>query len=132
MFIAPVEDVKKKRRKELRSSTRTTTTSYQFLAKLSKKVTVVVPNMDLLSGNECNARQGKCCKKAGQKKHGEHSSILTIPKVFVRNWLDRVENYFDKTALEDHSYVETRSDRIQDTKQLGTQIESRRSKTSND
>ena len=85
--------------------------------------------MDLLSGNECNARQGKCCKKNGQKKHGEHSSILTIPKVFVRNWLDRVENYFDKTALGDHSYVETRSDRIQNTKQLGTQIESRRCST---
>ena len=59
---------KKKRRKELRSSTRTTTTSYQFLAKLSKKVTVVVPNMEILSGNECNARQGKCCKNSGLKE----------------------------------------------------------------
>ena len=44
-----VEDVLNLRR-ELRSWTRTTTTSYQL-------------NMDLLNGNECAAKLRKCCRK---------------------------------------------------------------------
>ena len=70
-----VEDALK-HRKELRMSTRATTTSYPFLASLSKRITSAVPDMDLLSDNGCFTRQKKCRKKAHQEKHGSHSSIL--------------------------------------------------------
>ena len=62
LSIALVEDVKN-RRKELKSSTRTTTTSHQFLAMLLKRITVAVPKMDLLSDSECTTRLQTCCKK---------------------------------------------------------------------
>ena len=62
LFIAMVEDVQN-RRKELRSTTRTTTTSYQFLVVLLERITLAVPNMDLLKDNECISRLRKCCKK---------------------------------------------------------------------
>ena len=51
LFIALAEDVEN-RRKELRSSTRTTTI-----------ITLPVPNMDLLNDSESCTRLRKCCKK---------------------------------------------------------------------
>ena len=51
----------------LQSSKRTKeldkTTSNQLQALLSKRTPFAMPNMDLLSGNECTARLRKCCKK---------------------------------------------------------------------
>ena len=58
--------------------------------------------------------------KAGQKKHGEHSSILarwhsdckyrtSLTRI---GWTEQVIMLFDRIALETHSYVATKAERI--------------------
>ena len=123
LFIALVEDVSN-RRKELRRSTRTTTTSYQFLAMLSKRITVAVPNMDLLSDSECTTRPRICCKKLVNPSMDDtipysKDGIVTpnIESVLSDiGWTEEQIIEYDKIALEDHSHVATRAERIQDSK----------------
>ena len=58
--------------------------------------------------------------KAGQRKHGEHSSILArcLSDYKYRNsltrigWTEQDIMLFDRIALESHSYVATRFERI--------------------
>ena len=113
---------------------RTTTTSCQFLAMLSKRITLVVPNMDLLNGNECTARLRKCCKKLVnpsmeeinpylERWHKDEQDRKSLSEI---RWTEEQIIEYDKIALEDHSYVARRSERIHKYKTLGTQIEPRR------
>ena len=54
----------KSSQKKSKSTTRTTTTSYQFLTMLSERITVVVPNRDRQKDNECIPRLRRYCKKS--------------------------------------------------------------------
>ena len=119
-----MEDVKNLR-KELRSWTRTTTTSYQFQAFLSKRTPFAVPNMDLLNGNECTSRLKEMLqKKARQPKHGGCKTILERwhkddtyrNSLSLIGWTEEQIIEHDKIALEDHSHVATKPERIQNTK----------------
>ena len=58
-----------------RRSTGATTMSCRYLAMLSRRITSVAPDMDLLNDKECFARP-EMLHKADQNKHGGHSSIL--------------------------------------------------------
>ena len=113
----------KNRRKELRSSTRTTTTFYQFLAVLSKKN----------GARRCqtwtfraaaNVLQGYGKFAKSQPKHGGHRSILERwhkdaqyrKSLSEIGWTWEQIIGYDKIALKDHSYVATRSEIIQNSK----------------
>ena len=75
MFTAPVEDVQN-RRKELRSSTRTTTTFYQFLPMLSKRITLAGAKHGPSERQRMHCKATEMLQKARQPKHGGHKSIL--------------------------------------------------------
>ena len=117
--------------------TNTTTTFYQFQAMLSKRTAVVVPNMDLLNGNECTARLRKWAEEmlqeARQPKHEGYQSIhgRWHKDDQYRNswsligWTEEQIIEHDDIALEDHSYVATKCGRIQNTKHWVLRFESR-------
>ena len=65
LFFVLAEDAWNSR-KESWSTTRTTTTSYQFLAMFLERITLVVPNMDCQKDNTC----WEMLQKARQPKHG--------------------------------------------------------------
>ena len=111
-------------RNELGSWTRTTTTSYQCQAMSSKRTPFAVPNMDLLSGNQCTCKAHKLLQEACQPKHGEYKSIHERwhkddqyrNSLSLIGWTEEQIIEHDKIALEDHSYVATKPERIQNTK----------------
>ena len=91
---------------------------------LSKRITLAVPNVDLLNGNECTARLRQCYKKTRQPKHGGYKSILEIWHAYntyrkslsLTGWTEEQIIEYDKIALEDHSYVATKPERVQNAK----------------
>ncbi len=62
-------------RKELRSWTRTTTTSYQFQTKISKRTPFAVPNMEPSQRQRMYCKAEEMLQKACQPKHGGFKSI---------------------------------------------------------
>ena len=80
--------------------------------------------MDVLNGNECAAEAKEMLQEARQPKHGGNKSILErwhkdeqYRKSFSEiGWTEEQIIEYDKIALEDRSYVATRSERIQNTK----------------
>ena len=87
---------------------------------LPKRTPLAVPNMDLLSGNECAARERKCCKKLvnGYKSILErwHKDDQYRNSLSLIRWTEEQLIEHDKIAMEDHSYVTTKPERIQNTK----------------
>ena len=85
-FVALVEDVKNRDKNDYDVSS--IPGCYQ------KRITLAVPNMDLLNGSECTARLRKGCKKLVNPSMEDINSYMkdgtkrTIPKVFVRYWVD--------------------------------------------
>ena len=77
--------------------------------------------MDLLNGNECTARPREMLQKARQPKHGENKSMLERwhkdeqyrKSLSEIGWTEEQIFEYDNIALEDHSYVATRSERTQ-------------------
>ena len=78
------------------------------------------PNTDLVNDNECTTRLKKCCKKARQKKHGRHPTILARwyasesyrDSLSAIGWKEKHRMLYDRIALEKHFYVATRGERI--------------------
>ena len=106
------------------SSTRTTVTSPQSLAMLRRRIAVAVPNMNLLNDNSMYNKAKEMAQKARQEKHGSHSSILARWKndyeyrnsLSLVGWTEHHKLLFDRTALENHSYVATQAERIGNSK----------------
>ena len=78
------------------------------------------PNTDLLNDNECTTRLKKCCKKARQKKHGHHPTILARwyadeeyrKSLSATGWKEHHIMLYDRIAVEKHIYTATRAERI--------------------
>ena len=125
-------------RNELGSWTRTTTTSYQCQAMSSKRTPFAVPNMDLLSGNQCTCKaQEIVAKKACQPKHGEYKSIHERwhkddqyrNSLSLIGWTEEQIIEHDKIALEDPFIRRNKTWKNSKYKTLGTQVEPRRCST---
>ena len=124
LFIAPVDDVKKNRRKEPRSSTRTTTTSYQFQIMLSKKNTIRGAKHGPSERERMYCKAKEMLQKARQPKHGGYRSILARwheddkyrNSLSLIGWTEELIVEHDKVALEDHSHVATKPEIFQNTK----------------
>ena len=83
-----------------RRSTKATTMSCRHLAMLSRIIPSAAPNMDLLNDNESINK--KCCIKRVRRDMENTHPFLTEQDTML----------FDRTALENHSYVATRAERI--------------------
>ena len=106
------------------SSTRTTVTSPQSLDMSSRKTAVVEPSTDLLKDKECTTQRNRCSKRARQKKHGNHPTILSRwygdednrKSLSAMAWDEHHKILYDRIALEKHIYTATRAERIQNSK----------------
>ena len=65
---------------------------------LSRRITSAAPDMDLLNDNECTTRLKKCCTKRVERN--------------MENTHPLLRGGFDRIALENHSYIATRAERI--------------------
>ena len=106
-------------RKEQKSSTRTTTTSDQFLNMLSRRTAVAVPNTDLLNDIECTTRRKKCCRKLASPNikdiHPYLRDDTTTTSTEIRSQIGWAEQHImlhDRITLENPSYIETKAERI--------------------
>ena len=101
----------------------TTMTPYQCQALSSKRTPCALPNMYFQIGNECAATLRKCCKKLVSPSMVNVTSYLwddtktTNTDLFATHrWIQEQIIEHDKIALEDHSNVATKPERIQNTK----------------
>ena len=101
-------------------STRATTLSCRYPAASSRRITSAAPDMDLLNDNECFLKAKEMLHKAGQEKHGSHSSNIARWLNDYKNrkslsdigWNEQDIMLLDRIALENYSFVLTRAERI--------------------
>ena len=74
----------------------------------------MVQNMDLQSGNECTTMPMKCCKKLVSKSMVDTTPSLKDGTLRTSSAILCIQ--YDELALEDHSYVATKDERIGDRK----------------
>ena len=99
-------------------------TPVTFSGKSLKRAPTMVQNVDLSNGKEYIKKQEKCCRKTRQCKHGGHNTILErwhkddeYRKSLSKNgWTEEQIVQYDKLALEDHSYVAIKEERIRNRK----------------
>ena len=79
------------------------------------------PNTDLLNDKECTTQAKQMLKKARQKKHESHPTILARwyasetyrDSLSLIGWKEKDLMLHDRMALEKHFYLATRVEKIQ-------------------